>query len=305
MENTIEHFKPDFFIPGAAKSGTTTLHDLLNTHKDISMSIIKEPVYWNNKLFNQFKHFEISRYTKLFEENKKIKGESTTSYMYYESFIRNIRENFKNYPKFIFVLRNPIDRYISHVNWLNGLGLEKRDINRVVKEEIWSSFNEYDDYPKNYYQFGLYNKWISRFIDNFGKDNIKIITFEQLISDRLSTINDCYEFLGVEKVDNIKFLRSNKSKKVVFPYFYHFLRKSSTGKMKYTKILKYFLPIKIRGKIKSLIKCTMQNWISIKLKTKKITTENRNKLKEIYFKDVKSLKKKISYDFSEWDDFKL
>ena len=41
MESTIEHLKPDFFIPGAAKSGTTTLHDLLNTHKDISMSNIK------------------------------------------------------------------------------------------------------------------------------------------------------------------------------------------------------------------------------------------------------------------------
>ena len=59
MENKIEHFKPDFFVPGAAKSGTTTLHDLLNTHHDISMSKDKEPVYWNNKLFHQFKLFEV------------------------------------------------------------------------------------------------------------------------------------------------------------------------------------------------------------------------------------------------------
>ena len=59
MEKTLDHFKPDFFIPGAAKSGTTSLHDLLNTHPDISMSKNKEPVYWNNKLFDQFKNFEI------------------------------------------------------------------------------------------------------------------------------------------------------------------------------------------------------------------------------------------------------
>ena len=103
MEHKIEHFKPDFFVPGAAKSGTTTLHDLLNTHHDISMSKDKEPVYWNNKLFRQFKLFEVSRYANLFEKNRKIKGESTTSYMYYDSFISNIKANFEYSPKFIFV----------------------------------------------------------------------------------------------------------------------------------------------------------------------------------------------------------
>ena len=215
MEHKIEHFKPDFFVPGAAKSGTTTLHDLLNTHHDISMSKDKEPVYWNNKLFRQFKLFEVSRYANLFEKNRKIKGESTTSYMYYDSFISNIKANFEYSPKFIFLLRNPVDRYISHVNWLKGLGLEKKDVNQVINDDDWANFSEYDDYPKQYYQFGLYNKWITRFIKNFGKQNIKIITFEQLISDRLKTLNSCYEFLGVEKVDNLKFIRSNKSKKII------------------------------------------------------------------------------------------
>ena len=305
MGNTIKHFKPDFFIPGFAKSGTSSLHDLLNSHPDISMSKLKEPVYWNNKSFDKFDDFEIVRYSDLFEKDTKIKGESTTSYMFYDSFIKNINKYYKEPPKFIIILRNPVDRFISHVNWLKGLGLEKKDINEVLMDEKWSNFNEYDDYPRHYYQFGLYHKWISRFIDNFGKQNIKIITFEQLISDRLNTINDCYEFLGVEKLGKINFIRSNKSKKIVFPYFYHFLRKSSTGKMKYTKIVKYLLPIKIREKIKSLMKCTLQNWISVKSKNEKITTENRNKLRKIYLEDVESLKKRLVYDFSEWEDFKL
>ena len=72
MGNKIEHFKPDFFIPGFAKSGTSSLHDLLNTHPDISMSKVKEPVYWNNKSFDIFNDFEIIRYSDLFEKNTKI-----------------------------------------------------------------------------------------------------------------------------------------------------------------------------------------------------------------------------------------
>ena len=179
-----QHFKPNFFIPGAAKSGTTSLHELLQTHPDISMSNEKEPVYWNNKLFNEFENLEISRYLNLFEQDVKIKGESTTSYMYYESFIRNVKNNYQQSPKFIFILRNPIDRYISHCNWLRGLGKEKRGIYKIIEDEKYLDFKEYEDYPKQYYQFGLYNKWISKFIENFGKENIKIVTFEKLVSER-------------------------------------------------------------------------------------------------------------------------
>ncbi len=299
-----QHFKPNFFIPGAAKSGTTSLHELLDTHPDISMSNEKEPVYWNNKLFNEFENLEISRYLNLFEQDVKIKGESTTSYMYYESFIRNVKNNFQQSPKFIFILRNPIDRYISHCNWLKGLGRENRRIDEIIKDEKYLDFEEYEDYPKQYYQFGLYNKWISRFIENFGKGNIKIVTFEKLVSERLNTLNSCFEFLGVSKMRSVKFIKSNKTNKVIFPTIYHFLRKSSIGKMKYTRVGKYFLPKKIRTKIKKLIKIAIKDWISIESKKEIISNNYRKMLKDIYFEDVMALKNKLNYDFPEWEDFK-
>ena len=305
MEKIKDHFKPNFFIPGAAKSGTTSLHELLDTHPDISMSKEKEPVYWNNKLFNEFENLEISRYLNLFEQEVKIKGESTTSYMYYDNFIKNVKDNFHQPPKFIFILRNPIDRYISHYNWLKGLGKEKRRIDKIIEEERYLDFKEYNDYPKEYYQFGLYYKWISRFIENFGKENIKIVTLEKLISERLNILNSCYEFLGVSKMDSVNFIKSNKTNKVIFPSMYHFLRKSSIGKMKYTSISKYFLPKKIRMKIKSLMKIAIKNWISVESKKEILSDKQRKKLRDKYFEDVMSLKNKLNYDFSEWEDFKI
>ncbi len=300
-----QHFKPNFFIPGAAKSGTTSLHELLDTHPDISMSKEKEPVYWNNKLFNEFENLEISRYLNLFEQKVKIKGESTTSYMYYDNFIKNVKDNFHQPPKFIFILRNPIDRFISHYNWLKGLGKEKRRIDKIIEEERCLDFKEYNDYPKQYYQFGLYYKWISRFIENFGKENIKIVTFEKLISERLNILNSCYEFLGVSKMDSVNFIKSNKTNKVIFPSMYHFLRKSSIGKMKYKSISKYFVPKKIRTKIKSLMKIAIKNWISIESKKEIMSDKQRKILRDKYFEDVMSLKNKLNYDFSEWEDFKI
>ncbi len=299
-----QHFKPNFFIPGAAKSGTTSLHELLDTHPDISMSNEKEPVYWNHKLFNKFENQEISRYLNLFKQDVKIKGESTTSYMYYESFIRNVKNNFQQSPKFIFILRNPIDRYVSHSNWLRGLGKEKRRIDEIIEDERYLDFEEYEDFPKQYYQFGLYNKWISRFVENFGRENIKIVTFEKFVSERLNILNSCFEFLGVSRMQSVKFIKSNKTNKIIFPTIYHFLRKSSIGKMKYTMIGKFFLPKKIRTIIKSLIKIVIKNWISFESKKEIVSNKYRKMLKDIYYEDVMALKDKLNYDFPEWEDFK-
>ena len=57
FDNLMVHFKPNLFIPGAAKSGTTTLHNLLNNHPDICMSSNKEPVYWNNAEFDNLNDY--------------------------------------------------------------------------------------------------------------------------------------------------------------------------------------------------------------------------------------------------------
>ena len=105
-------------------------------------------------------------------------------------------------------------------------------------------------------------------------------------------------------MQSVKFIKSNKTNKVIFPSMYHFLRKSSIGKMKYTGIGKYFLPKKIRTKIKSLIKIVIKNWISIESKKEIVSEKHRKILRDKYFEDVMSLKDKLNYDFSEWEDFK-
>tara|TARA_S200000501_G_scaffold40033_1_gene32655 strand:- start:3616 stop:4539 length:924 start_codon:yes stop_codon:yes gene_type:complete len=300
----IKHLKPNFFIPGAAKSGTTTLHDILNTHHEISMSSVKEPGYWKNKNFNEFGRTEILNYQNLFDNTKKFKGESSTAYMYFDRFLNNVTNNYEIPPKFIFILRNPIDRYISHVNWMKGLGLEKNKLEEIINVRAEFNFKEYYDYPKYYYEFGLYFRWIKRFLNDFGKENIKIITFERLLKNKLSTVNECFDFIGVSPLNEIKEIKSNKTKEIVFPTAYHFIRKSISGKTKYTKIGKYFLPKKIRRIIKGLIKIVIKNWISIESKKEKVSNRHRRILKEKYYEDVIALKNELNYDFPEWEDFK-
>ena len=299
------HFKPNLFIPGAAKSGTTTLHNLLNNHPDICMSSNKEPVYWNNAEFDNLNDEAKIKYSNIFKDKtKKIIGESTTSYMFYDSFIERVNKNYETPPKLIFVLRNPIDRFNSHYWWMKGLGLEKKNFENALNNDLKKEFKPYSYYPKYYFQFGLYSKWIQRFIDNFGLENIKIITLESLISNQLDTVNSCFDFLGLKKLESIQEKSSNKTTRIKYSCIYHFVRKSSIGKMNYTKIGKIFLSKKSIHKIKNKLKEIIINWKTEEFKYEPLQSEYRNYLKDAgYNSDVEKLKDIFDYSFEEWKDF--
>ena len=89
---------PNFLIVGAAKSGTSSLHNYLNQHKDIFMPSynnkgmkVKEPRFLIKDLVEHRLHNGIwswEEYQSLFDSVKKEKaiGESTVLYLYYYEY---------------------------------------------------------------------------------------------------------------------------------------------------------------------------------------------------------------------------
>lgn len=296
-------FFPNFFIPGAAKSGTTTLHELLSFHPDICMSTVKEPVYWNN---TDIEHPDrIQWYNSIFENrNAKIVGESTTSYMYYSEFITNVKKYFENTPKFIFILRNPIDRCYSHYWWMVGRGQEKKSFRACIEFDQNREFSNYGYVPNYYYHFGLYGKWIGGFVDAFGEENIKIITLEQLQGDVLNTLNDCLLFLNVDPLESIPYIQANKTSKLKHPKLFHFIKKTASGKYKYTKIAKYLISKEKIKQIKTQLKEMRYFKGSTPFEYPEITKEDRLWLKGLYQSDINQLKTITNREFNEWNDFK-
>jgi len=298
----MKRIQPNLFIPGAAKSGTTSLHELLNLHPDICMSSIKEPVFWNKD--NPTIPEKIAWYNNLFENKEaRILGESTTSYMYFPKFIKQVKTHYSNEPKLIFILRNPIDRCYSHYWWMIGRGQEKRSFEEVIKEDYNRPFKEYDYVPNYYYHFGLYAKWLKIFHQNFDVKNIKIITMESLINNRLETLNTCLRFLNVSELTSIPQIQANKTKKMSYPKAYHFIKKTASGKYKYTKIAKYFLSKKTINSIKDKLKSITFFDKSSHFKYPKISSSQREWLYTLYKEDVSQLKQLTGLSFNEWNDF--
>lgn len=212
--------KPNFFIVGAPRSGTTTLYHYLEQHPDIFMSDDKEPYYFctdfhreSDQFFKKKIRFPIrtkQHYLRLFKNvsNEKLIGEATPDYLYSKDAAKNIY-HFNPNVKIIISLRNPVDfLYSLHAqllvnsaedipNFKKALDIEteRRKGRYMPKGLLMPSSLYYSDRAK-------YSEQVKRFYDNFSKSRIKIIIFEDFKKDNLGVYKDILTFLAVD--DNFK-----------------------------------------------------------------------------------------------------
>lgn len=298
---------PNLFIPGAGKSGTSSLHAYLNYHKDVSMSTIKEPHFWTRLDFESLNIDAFNDYFSLFKHNAKIKGESSTGYLFFEDFIENIKKTYLTTPKFIIVLKNPIDRIYSHYKWLKGVGSETLSLKDAVLKDLQQipdqSHQLPEQYYKSYFQFGLYGKNIKKFYKAFGADNIHIITSENLLLKNLETVNSCYNFLNLPKVNTLPKIQINKSVILRYPWLYKNFKAFALQKSRIKTLAKPFFSESLRLKLNENIYPAIHKLTSTSKVYPELKLPERLWLKQLYTDDVILLKKITQQTFSVWKDF--
>ncbi len=297
---------PNLFIPGAAKSGTSSLHRYLGQHPDIFMSEVKEPHYWTND--RRFPDFE--NYLKLFEKGaeQRYRGESSTGYMVFDHFIERVKQ-YVDDPRFIFVLRNPVDRAWSHYWWLRGTGFERSEFRNALR-------NDMDERPRQecalpggnfrfYFQYGLYGKWMHRFYDHFQESRILVITSEQLARDARATVNRCYEFLGLKPAEELRLINANPTVILRNARFHAFAAKSFASDNHLKRWLAAFVPARFKKRFKRRV---LQGTFARGRKDESypaISAADRCWLRDLYRDDFQQLVRRTGYDFPEWGDFHL
>ena len=189
-----------FFVVGGMRCGTTSLWNNLKDHPEIFVTKIKETEYFSSKnMMSEKSYFDLFKI-----ENEKIAGECSTIYLRDPISSKLIKENFPN-AKIIIILRDPTERALSH--YLSYyIKNEKFDIANEINVNI-KKFEKNDF--KNVLTFGTYSEQIQRFIDLFGKNNVKIIYFENYIQDFHKTILDVFKFLDVSTDITIEKYKEN------------------------------------------------------------------------------------------------
>jgi len=195
---------PNFFIVGTPKAGTTSLYYYLEEHPDIFMSPIKETNYFSyaeikaQQLYYNEEHISsLGQYLELFKEAKDEKaiGEASVSYLYYPSVPSKIKE-FNSEARIIIVLRNPVDRGFSHYLMDRRLGLVDLLYEDIIRKR--SAHPKFQLYYQQYVMLGQYYEQVKRYLTIFGETQVKILLYEDIVSDIESVVKELFIFLNVD-----------------------------------------------------------------------------------------------------------
>tara|TARA_B100001250_G_C19755064_1_gene769725 strand:+ start:547 stop:1455 length:909 start_codon:yes stop_codon:yes gene_type:complete len=202
---------PDFLIVGAAKSGTTSLHNYLNQHPDIFMPTfnadgvnVKEPQFFvKQKVINKI-HFGIwdwGEYKDLFKQaqNHQIIGEASVFYLYYyEEAIKNIKRYLNSEIKIIIILRNPVDRAFSAYTHVSRNLKENNSFEESLAIEGGRMEREEGLTPMVMYKgMGLYYKMVNAFFESFN--NVHIILYDDFLENTESELKKVFGFLNLNR----------------------------------------------------------------------------------------------------------
>ncbi len=297
---------PNLFVPGASKSGTSSLHRYLQQHPDIWMSEEKEPVFFNRTERYQSRKSQ-QYYLSLFNKgkDKRYRGESSTDYMQSVDAVQRIKETATN-PKFIFILRNPIDRAFSHFTWLKGIGQETRTFEEAFLSSHQQFMSRLCDQP-SYYSEGLYYTWISRYFDVFGNENVHLLLFENLKSNTLASLNSCFVFLGLSPLNHVEIRHENKSIMLKSPFYGKMIvLLSSESDNIYKHLYRFVFPDRLRIYVRRRLIHAL-NHFKYKMGSQTVAPHLDNNLRkwvgDFYQDEVRKLREITNLNLHLWEDF--
>lgn len=189
---------PDFYIVGAAKSGTTSLFRYLAQHPSIFVPWKKEPHYFADPSVHAGGEYcTLDAYLRLYQDCPRgvRAGDGSTSYLPSRSSAARIKE-VRPDAKILVVLRNPVDRAYSHYWHQRVRFAEEMSFEDAIEDEP-RRIERGIPYGFLYVRTGLYFEQVSRFVDVFGA-NVRIHLFDDLRSDRGTLCRDVLSFLEVE-----------------------------------------------------------------------------------------------------------
>ena len=297
--------KPNFIIAGFPKCGTTSLHHYLSEHPQIFMPSQKELHFFTYEILSKLKNgpkdgavkkTQIQDSKKYLDFYRNVKneiavGDASPSYINYPNQFLKIKEYLED-PKFIIVLRDPINRAYSNYLHLKREQRETLTFKEAVNRENKRIKDKYSDFW--YYKFNstYYNK-ILKAKETFKE--VLIITSEELNENHEATMKKVYKFLDVD----CNFITKRKSNRFNKGGYYK--------KNLFTKII--FQPSKFKNLIKKFIKPTPSLKILLarvaslfRAKTEDIDEETVLYLTKHFREDVKKLKS-LNINTSNWRDY--
>jgi hypothetical protein len=178
---------PNLIVIGGLKCGTTSLHHYLNLHPEIAMSRPKELNFFVAEL-----NWDLGPewYASHFDRAAPVRGETSPHYTNLPRFrgvAARMRDVLGAEPRIVYMVRDPIDRMLSHYLHNVGGGYESRPLETALASP-----------DSAYVARSRYAMQAEPYLEAFGAERVLIVTREELRDKRLATMQRAFEFAGVD-----------------------------------------------------------------------------------------------------------
>jgi hypothetical protein len=225
--------KPDFFIVGAPKCGTTAMNDYLREHPEIFIPAKKEIHFFGTDLpFVKGKPVTEQEYLAYFSpaRGEKRAGESSVWYLYSQQAATEIRA-FNPATHIIIMLRNPIDMmyslhsqrvYNDNENIADFAEALAAEADRRQGKRLYHKAS--DAMGSLYRAAATYTPQVQRYFTTFGRERVLVIIFDDFVRTTSEVYRQTCEFLEVDSQFRPEFRIVNANKGIYSPALRSFLR---------------------------------------------------------------------------------
>ena len=205
--------EPNFFVIGAARSGTTALVEMLRQHPDVFVTDPKEPNFLalanteldfrgpgDDVLIERYSVTDHAQYLRLYHGAgaRAARGEASTSSLYYSDATLDSLDRYFPDARLVVIFREPVARAFSAFSYLRMRGFEPQtDFLNAVNDEREGLRADWH-HLWHYVEMGRYATQFGRFIERFGPDRIKVLFYDDLCRDPIEVGRSTFAFLGVD-----------------------------------------------------------------------------------------------------------
>jgi hypothetical protein len=297
--------KPNFFVVGAAKSGTSAMCDYLSRHPDIFIPDEKEINYFGSDMPLRSPRLTEEEYLEWFfssAESEARVGDGSVWYLYTKTAAAEI-EAWATDPRILIMLRNPVDAmYSLHSQLLYNGDEEIQNFEQALEAEEerrrGRQIPEKASFPQMllYRDITRYVDQVGRYLDAFAPEQVKVILFDDFVADTPGVYRSTLEFLGVDPSFSPDVEVVNPNKSVRNRGIQDFLKRPPAW---IRSIGRAVLPgMETRGRLRR----RMMTWNTRYHGRSGLDPELRKRLLEECALDVRRLGERIGRDLSVWSN---
>ncbi|MEO0360213.1 MAG: sulfotransferase domain-containing protein [Pseudomonadota bacterium] len=315
---------PNFFIIGAAKTSTTTLHGILDNHPDIFVSEEKEPEF----LARDDRYAEgLDEYLKLFEGAKpgQMVGEASVIYSMAPLFPKTAERMKAHFPdaKIIYIMRDPTDRAYSFYGHLikawqrhhhryevhrtfEEFVLEEAHANAAPRDMVLSAANDHwPDTTELCLVGSEYATQIEAYLEHFDRSQMLFLKFEDFIARQDWFLRQVTDFLGVSPITDHVALEELKALNMASQHHEMVAEVRAIGKLKETLAPVWGLRKVVPSSVRAALKPAVAERIEVEEDhvPPPMLPETRAMLDARFKKQKSRLEELTGLDFSDWKAF--